>query len=187
VYTCPGPGYHPTRSGLPSAAVAAESSLDIATVRGCLDQAVSDEILAFWTERNALTGDEARRRLSEVVCVLRDQGRVAGIASAYPAEVALVGGRRFFIYRSLLDGEAASAWHELIRCTYNALAPEYDGSPGIPIGLCVLLSTPEERQRRPALEWSDPRTIYAGYLRDGRQARIAYFENADITPDTTYA
>lgn len=167
--------------------MSAESSPDIATVRGSLDQAVSEKILAFWAERDALTGEQARRRLAEVVCVLRDQGQVVGISSAYPAEVALVGGRRFWIYRSLVDEGAAAAWHELIRCTYHALAPEYDGSPGSPIGLCVLLATPDERRRRPEVEWSDPHMVYAGYLRDGRQARIAYFENADITPDTTYA
>jgi hypothetical protein len=167
--------------------VSTESSFEIAPVRGALDQAVSDEILAYWAERDALSGEEARRRLAEVVCVLRTGGRIAGVSSAYPAEVALIGNRRLWIYRSLLDDEAAEAWHEMIRCTYNALAAEYDQSRGAAIGLCVLLATAEERRRRPEVEWSDPRMIYAGYLRDGRQARIAYFEEADITRDTTYA
>jgi hypothetical protein len=166
--------------------VSAESAFDVVAVRGGLDQALADEILAYWTERDALTGEEARRRLPEVVSVVRIGGRIAGVSSAYPAEVALIGNRRFWIYRSLLDDEAAPAWHELIRCTYNALAAEYDQSRGAAIGLCVLLATPEERRRRPEVEWSDPRMIYAGYLRDGRQVRIAYFEEADITRDTTY-
>lgn len=159
---------------------------EIEAVRGRLDEPRADEVLAFWAARNALPADEAQRRLPEVVCVLRLGGSVAGVSSAHPAEVGLIGARRFWVYRNLLAGEAAQQMPAMITATFNALASEFDGSRGSPIGLCVLLDE-QERRRRPEVEWSDPRMIYAGYLADGRQVRIAYFDGAVITREQAYA
>jgi hypothetical protein len=152
----------------------------IEVLRGRLTAAHADEVLGFWEGRNALSGTEARRRLDDVVCVRRRDGAIVGVNSVYPAEVELVGGRRFWIYRSLLlDPEADSA--PMIQAAFRALDSEFDHRPGSPIGLCVLISLPEERRRRPEAEWSDPRMIYVGYLADGRQVRVAYFNEADIS------
>jgi hypothetical protein len=156
----------------------------IEVVRERPDSGHADELLAFWEAQGVLTGDEARRRLTEVVCVLRRDGAIAGVSSVYPAEVGLIGGRRFWIYRSLLLDPAQDG-PEMIRATFGALESEFDRQPSSPIGLCVLIGDPEERRRRPEVEWSDPRMLYAGYLQDGRQVRIGYFEDADITKDTS--
>jgi hypothetical protein len=154
----------------------------IEVLRGKLTAAQADEVLAFWQGQRALMGSEARRRLGEVVCVVRRDGAIAGVNSVYSAEVSLIGGRRFWIYRSLLlDPEADSA--AMIGAAFMALDAEFDHRPGSPIGLCVLIADPEERRRRPEAEWSDPRMIYVGYLADGRQARVAYFNDADISRD----
>jgi hypothetical protein len=154
----------------------------IETVRGRLDDAVAAEILEFWGAHSALTGEEARARLPEVVCVLRDAaGAVAGVSSVFAADVPLVGGRRFWVFRSLLPSGVAEQLPALIRETFAALDTEFDGAPGSPVGLCVLLDE-AERRRRPEAEWTDPRMIYAGYLDDGRQVRVAYFDQACITP-----
>ena len=59
----------------------------IETVRGGLGRETGGEILAFWAEHGALAGEQARARLPEVVCVLRDDaGRVAGVNSAFADE-----------------------------------------------------------------------------------------------------
>lgn len=76
-------------------------------MRGRLDQARAEELLRFWADRGVLAGEEARRRLPEVVCLLRRDGVIASACSVYPAEVALIGHRRFWIYRSLLDEDVA--------------------------------------------------------------------------------
>jgi hypothetical protein len=156
----------------------------IEVVRGRPDGEHVAEVLAFWEAQAGLAGEEARRRLSELVCVLRRDGAIAGVSSVYPAEVGLIGDRRFWIYRTLLL-EPAQDGPEMIRATFEALDGEFDHQPGSPIGLCVLIADPEERRRRPEVEWSDPRMLYAGYLQDGRQVRIGYFEDADITKDTS--
>lgn len=153
--------------------------------RGGLDTSL-EELIAFWATAGGLSADEARRRLAELVCTLRCDGRLAGLSTAHAADVALVGGRRFWIYGTVLDAHAEELGPALIRDTFRALAAEFDGSRGSPIGLCVLVGDPAERRRRPEVAWSDPELIYAGYLTDGRQVRIGYFEGADITRHEAY-
>ena len=162
-------------------------ALEIETVYGSVSAQTADEVLGFWSSRGALPEDEAHRRLPEVVCLLRSDDEVAGVSSVHPAEVSLLGGRRFWIYRNLLDESVAEHWYEMIQATFQALAESFDGAPGSPIGLCVLVADARQRRNKPEAEWSDPRMIYAGYLRDGRQVRIAYFENASIARHELYS
>jgi GNAT superfamily N-acetyltransferase len=129
-----------------------------------------------------LSGETARRRLPEVVCVARRNGKIAGVSSVYQADVELLGGRRFWIYRSLLDGPVRDQGPAMIRRTFAVLEGEFDRAPGSPIGLCLAIADPAQRRRRPDAEWLDPRSVYAGYLADGRQVRVAYFEDALIGP-----
>jgi hypothetical protein len=114
-----------------------------------------------------------------VICVLRRNAAVVGTSSAYAANLPLLGGRRFWMYRNVIDSTQADQVPAMIRATFAALEAEFDGSPGAPIGLCVFAGE-EERRRRPQAEWSEPRMLYAGYLHDGRQVRIAYFDGARI-------
>jgi hypothetical protein len=150
----------------------------IDVVHGRPDDATAEELLAFWAAQGALDAAEARRRLPEVVCVLRaEDGSLAGVCSAFVTDLPLIGGRRFFVLRSLLPGHAREHLFALFEAAYAALDASYDGASGEPIGLCLLLGE-RERRLRPEAEWPNPRTIYAGYLADGRQVRIAYFTAA---------
>jgi hypothetical protein len=154
----------------------------IEVVRGRLSSACADELLAFWAGQRALPEDEARRRLSEVVCVLRRDGVVAGVTSVYPADIALIGGRRFWVYRTLLTEPVYDRAAAMMGETFRALDSEFAGELDAPIGLCALLA-PAQRRLLPAeADWPDPRTLYAGYLEDGRQVRVAYFDRANIIP-----
>jgi hypothetical protein len=150
----------------------------IDVVRGNLADDAANELLAFWAAQGALDETEGHRRLPDVVCVLRgEDGAIAGACSVFGADVPLIGGRRLWMYRSLLPGAAREHFFAMFEAAHRALEPEYDGAPEAPIGLCLAL---EERERiaRPQAEWPDPRTIYAGYFADGRQARVAYFSGA---------
>jgi hypothetical protein len=151
-------------------------------VRGRLSSACADELLAFWADQRALPEDEARRRLSEVVCALRRDGAVAGVSSVYPADVALIGGRRFWVYRSLLTQPVRDDAAAMIRASFRALDSEFAGEPDSPIGLCAMLAPAQRRDLPAQADWPDPRTVYAGYLEDGRQVRVAYFDRANIIP-----
>lgn len=154
-------------------------AITIETVRGRLDRQRADELLSFWLQRRVLSGLEARRRLPEVVCMMRRDGAVVGTSSAYAANVALIGNRRFWVYRNMLDESVADQTLAMIRSTFHALEAEFDGASGSPIGLCVRAG-PELRRSQPAAEWSEPRMFYAGYLPEGLQVRIAYFTGSVI-------
>jgi hypothetical protein len=162
----------------------ASRSSTIEIVRGRLDRARADELLSFWSRRGALDPAQAQQRLPEVVCILRRGGTVAGASSVYPADLEAIGGRRFWIYRSLLDAEVSDRGPAMIGATFDALDAEFDGSSRSPLGLCLLLADPAEWRRRPQAVWEEPPMIYAGYLADGRQVRVGYFQGALITGET---
>jgi hypothetical protein len=144
-------------------------------VRGRQDAGRDQELLAFWQRRAGFGGEAARQRLREVVCLLRaDDGAVVGASSAYPANVDLIADWRFWVFRSLLEPGLEEHQAALITGTFDALDAEHETDRDEPVGLCVLLEV-DQRRHRPEAEWRDPRMIYAGYLPDGRQVRIAYF------------
>src|SRR4051794_5013322 len=158
-------------------------TVSVEAVRGRIDDDLAAELIAFWEANGALRGDAAKRRLPEVVCIARGPaGDIAGASSAYPEQVPTVGGRTFWIYRSFLAPSASAAADDMVRETFAALAEGFDPRSEDPIGLCLLLTDRREMERRPEAEWADPQMIYAGYLPDGRQIRIAYFEGAAIAP-----
>ena len=153
-------------------------------VLGAITEERAAAIVAFWSEHGALSeGDDASQRLSEVVCVLVDEsGEIVGVNSVYGGEVPLVGGRHFWIYRSYLLPKAAEADSAMINAAFNALEAVFDPAGSGPIGLCVPLADPDEIARRREVVWDDTQLIYAGYLEDGRQLRIRYFDEAAIGP-----
>src|SRR5215210_1483503 len=154
----------------------------IEVVRGRLGEDRAAEILRFWSDVGALGEEEARRRLPEVVCVLLDgEGGIAGVNSVYPGSVELIGGRLFWLYRSLLAPGAEESWRAMHRAAFQALESEFDPDRGGPIGLCAAIGDRATMKRYPEAEWSDPRTLYAGYLPDGGQVRVAYFAGAKIS------
>ena len=166
---------------LASASVSDDGGMTIETVRGSLSDETAAEILAFWEGRGALSGNSAKQRLREVVCVLRDSdGAITGVNSVYAKEVPLVGNRVFWVYRSLLDSAGSESWIDMVRGAFEALAEKFDPEAGGPVGICVLISDGEEMRRRPEAEWTDPRLLYAGYSQDGSQVRIGYFPGARI-------
>jgi hypothetical protein len=153
----------------------------IETVRNRLSGEAAEEVLRFWADHGALEGEAARARLAEVICLLRDDsGRIAGVNSAFPEDVEMIAGRRFWVYRSFLSPEATDAGPAMITHAFAALEAEFEPGAGGPIGLCVLVRDRAEMERRPQAEWSEPRMLYAGYDAEGAQVRIGYFEGARI-------
>src|SRR5262245_13293555 len=141
-------------------------------------------IVEFWTAHGALSEhEEVEERLGEVVCVLVDESdEIVGVNTAYGAEVAVIGGRPFWVYRSYLLPQAAEADSAMINAAFDSLEAVFDPAGGGPIGLCVLLADPDEIARRRELVWGDTGLMYAGYLDDERQLRIRYFDEAAIGP-----
>jgi hypothetical protein len=153
----------------------------IEVVRGRMTEARADQVLSFWSREEVLEGAAARERLPEVVCVLiDDNGEIAGVNSVHAADVPLVGGRRFWIYRSFLTRDASGAAPEMFNAAFTALEEEFEPSGDGPIGLCLLVADPGERG--PEAIWPETELMFAGYQEDGRQVRIRYFWDAIIGP-----
>jgi hypothetical protein len=159
---------------------ASDRALEV--VRGRMNEDLAAELLAFWTSEGALDESAARERLSEVLCVLRDRaGEIAGVNSVYPQRVNLIGGRPFWMYRSLLPAAMASMDAEMINAAFAALEADFVPASGEPIGLCLVVD-PAEGDRRPETIWPHTRLMLAACLEDRRQVRIRYFERALIGP-----
>lgn len=140
----------------------------------------ADQLIALWSHHDALPDDAAPGRLREVVAlVIDDRDDVAGACSAVAEAVGLIGGRRFWAYRRFLaPGVPDEVDHQLLVAAYDALG--VDRSDDDPVGLCWLVDDHEVMRRNPEAVWPASQMLYAGYLPDGRQARIRYFDGARI-------
>jgi hypothetical protein len=152
-------------------------------VRGRLHGDRADQVLRFWADQGVLEGEAARERLEEVVCLLLDEsGDIAGVNSVYEEALPLIGGRRFWSYRAYLPSQAADTAAAMFNAAFEALDGEYKADRSGPVGLCLIVTDPEEMRRRPEAIWPDTELIHAGTLPDGTQARIRYFDDATIGP-----
>jgi hypothetical protein len=98
----------------------AEASIEM--VHGQLSDDRAQQVLDFWACQSALRGAAAQERLREVVCLaLSADGEIVGVNSAYPRDVALIGARRFWVYRSRLAPDAESMAPEMINSAFAAL------------------------------------------------------------------
>ena len=161
--------------------MAAAKEYRIEVVRGRISGPRSASVLAFWAEHDALTEEAARRRLPQVVSLLLDEGdRVAGVNSVCPERVPLIGDRLLWIYRAFLAPEVPPKHHrEMTEAAHGALAGEFQGEGDEPIGVC-LLAAEESVPRDTETLWPGSGMLHAGYLPDGRQVRVGYFEGARI-------
>jgi hypothetical protein len=111
----------------------------------------------------------------------------AGSGTFSAEELPLIGGRAFWIYDGPLPAGQGPG-PEAFEAAFSELEREFDPGGGGPIGLCVPVD-PAEAERHPEAMWGDAERvhpeellIYAGYLPDGKQARIRYFWTADVGP-----
>lgn len=159
-----------------------EPSRTIDVVRGRMTPERAEQLVGFWVAHGEAE-TAARRRLGEVVCVLLDPGEVlVGVVRATPAIVELVGGQRLWIYQDELPAGADQPTQDaLLRVAFSAIAADFDPEdPRAPVGLCLLIADLTRMRARPQAEWDDPRMFYAGYLGDGRQVRVGYFDGSRL-------
>ena len=152
----------------------------IEVVRGEVGPELQEELVRFWIERNALDERVARIRAPQVLCVLRDDaGQIAGVNSAYAEEVPAVGARTFWIYRMLIDeAHQTAAAPGMLETAFGVLSADFDGTG--PIGFCVFLPDPSIFPDHKRAFWEELDLTYAGYLPDGRQVRLRYFDDARV-------
>jgi hypothetical protein len=153
---------------------------EVELVRDGIDHVLEKDLRRLWAHTAGVEGDEATERLTQVVCVLRNpEGGVAGVNWVDDAAVGLIAGRRFWVYGSLLPGAGARHWPGMFDAAFETLAEAFRPNRPGPIGLFAPIAEPALLERTGAV-WDDTELIYAGWLADGRQGRLRYFDFALI-------
>jgi hypothetical protein len=158
-----------------------DGSTKIVPARGGLDDARADEVVEFLSREGGMHEHAARSWLSEIVCLAVDDGTIVGVGTAHPTSIALIGGRPFWLYRSVLTAGFEDLWDEMFNVAFAELTQEFERD-GAYVGLCVLVESQAEMRRRPEAVWPKTELMFVGYLDDGRQVRLRYFWGAEIAP-----
>lgn len=163
----------------------AAEQLTVQRVRDRLDEAISEELLDFWSSRNALAPQQARERLPQVLSVLRNQsGTIVGVNSAGTGRVALLGHQVFDVYRCLLAGEASepACWMKLLESACGILDEKAadDGGSRSAIGMLVQIPDRSVQLAYPDAVWPSTDLVHAGFLDNGVQMRVRYYPGAVI-------
>jgi hypothetical protein len=159
------------------------SQATIEAVRGELGEERASQVVNFLSREASLERGAARQRLSEVVCLASDRGRLVGVNSVHAKQVPLIGGRPFWIYRDYLSSDDSHGqWNRMFNAAFDVLAERFEQTGAGPVGVCVIVADPAEMERRPEAIWPDSDLMFAGYLENGSQLRIRYFWGAAIGP-----
>jgi hypothetical protein len=153
----------------------------VEVVRGRIDDALARDLVRFWTSYRVMSPNQAQERLKHVVCVLRDAGNnLAGVNSVDAREVELIGNRRLWVYKSFIPNVSPSLNSAMLQSALDALNERYDGGEKEPKGVCVLITDRELMKRFPEAIWPGSGLMFAGYTREGAQARVRWFDGARI-------
>jgi hypothetical protein len=153
----------------------------VEVVRGRLHGYRAEQVIRFWADRVGLDEAAALERLPQVVCVLIDENdELAGVNSVFEDAVPAFGGRTLWVYRALIAPEVEQeASAPMVAAAFAELERNFSEGSG-PIGMCLQISDPSVFPDHRQAFWADLGMLYAGYLEDGRQLRIRYFEGARI-------
>ena len=151
-------------------------SIDV--VRGRIDDRLANELVDFWTAHNALDAASARKRVDEVVCVLRrPDGGIAAVNSPYRDRVEALGGRLLWVYRSFAPSDAAQAAFEpMFAAAAESLGADYAGGGETPWGLCYTGPAPSTAAAED-VRWPASGLMLAGFTAAGEQIRVRYFDD----------
>jgi hypothetical protein len=69
----------------------------------------------------------------------------------------------------------------MVAAAFPVLQAEFDPDAG-PIGLCLVISDPDEMRRTPQAVAPETGLMHAGFLEDGAQVRVRYFDEASLGP-----
>ena len=106
---------------------------------------------------------------------------MAGVNSVFPNQVAMIGNRTFWVYRIALGPEAGDEeFLAMLSKCFGALAREFDEQRSGPVGICLTIADTGFLERHPEAIWPDVGFLHAGFMQDGSQVRIRYFEEARI-------
>lgn len=155
-----------------------------------LDAATGEEIRAFWLrERANVAGEEATRRLAEVVAhVVDEQGQLAAVATATPKILPRLG-QPLYYYRCFIGKawRASKLVRPLLRHAQEVLE-EHARGHGYPcIGMLLELENEGFADTLRWAHWPGVGFSYIGVSPRGLDLRVWYFRGARLKTPTELA
>ena len=146
---------------------------------------VRDQVTDLWRLHGGPVGEEAERRLEQIVFVVRTQeGRVVGLSTAFKAYVKQLR-NYFFVFRLMIapDYRIPGLTSRLLVSTRDFLESVSRNEPSaVPIGLLTLVQNPDLKKNRNEAVWPASKMVYIGNSPEGHHIRVYYFEHARIAP-----
>tara|TARA_B100000446_G_C10542316_1_gene337370 strand:+ start:142 stop:651 length:510 start_codon:yes stop_codon:yes gene_type:complete len=150
-----------------------------------IDETLSEEIVRFWLDNNALPSkDVALQRVNQVAFIARARsGELIAINTAYLKRNEKIGEYFYYIRAFVTEHARRSqvAAEMLRRLQYQFEGLYEDGMLTPAIGLCMEVENPAIKQSRNEAIWPTTKFIYVGKTPEGNHVRVYYFKSAKIS------
>ena len=153
------------------------------TVNGSLPRELAEEVVKLWINFAGLEGQEAQRRLKELVMILSDRaGKVIGVSTVVKTYVAQI--KNFvYIYRCFIlpTFRAPALDTQMIVRTkqYLELLSQSETDKRC-VGIMVIVQNVIVKQNWRQAVWLGADMIYIGNTPEGDHIRLGYFKDARI-------
>lgn len=146
----------------------------------------SDDVLAMWAREDAVVGEEAQRRVQEVLLVatLADTGELVGVSTAVVQRSAQLQMDMWYL-RALVSESRRTrnvASHLLDRGRQVLEQRFVDGSDVRGAGVLIDVQNEGVKQAMTAAVWSSTRLMFVGENQRGDHVRVRYFPGATVPP-----
>jgi hypothetical protein len=144
------------------------------------DARIEADAVDFWTRLNILPPDvRPEDRAKELIAVVYRDDRIVGVHTAMISELEQVRAR-FAAFRSAVDPAYRRTHVSLALTLYSRALLEgwaRDNPEERLAGLCAIVESAQLAERGKQPYWPQSRLILAGFMPDGRQIRISWFED----------
>ena len=146
---------------------------------------IRDQVIDLWKKHGGPVGEEAEKRLQQIVFVVRTrEGRVVGLSTAFKAHVRQLR-NHFYVFRLMIspDYRIPGLTSRLLVSTRDFLeSASRQEEKEVPIGLFTLVQHPELKRHRNEAVWPASKMVYIGNSPEGHHIRVYYFDDARIAP-----
>jgi hypothetical protein len=141
------------------------------------------ELARYWLENGAmLDASKAAERAPQVVCVARQDGRIVGVATAYPRIVPLLRQPMYYL-RMHIAKEARNQALSIpfLKASFEEIErQELAKEQLLCIGVILQLQNERLAAHYNEAYWRPTQFVFAGYSRDNQQVRVRYFKDVRL-------
>lgn len=160
-----------------------EAGFSIEPVWGSVNEALAEEVIAFWLDESAIPGNVARQRVSEVVQISRDsENRIAGVCTLEFKRNQRLGLPLWYV-RAFVSKKyrRSSVGFCLLHSTVDYMQARYDrGEDRQARGIFMEVENKTLQETAHQGLWAYGRFAYIGDNSRGEHMRVQYFQGAEL-------